>query len=95
MRKTLFLNPPSFEGYDGGSWVSLTTSVGGNTLDQAYDEGGAGAGRTIVADSSTIPSHCVVDGTVSNTDQPMRIAVNGNASSANVALEAGVVVRPR
>jgi len=37
--------------YDGG-WVS--TSGSGGTLDQAYDSGGAGAGRTITVDSGAV-----------------------------------------
>ena len=36
-----------FEGRLGSGWVSLTIPPGGNTLGQAYNEGGAGAGRTI------------------------------------------------
>ncbi len=31
-----------------------TGGVGGNTLDQAYDQGGAGAGRTVTADSGRV-----------------------------------------
>ena len=37
----------------GGNTVSLA-SVGGNTLDGAYNEGGAGAGRTITADAGAV-----------------------------------------
>ena len=37
--------------YDGG-WVSASGS--GGTLDQAYDSGGAGAGRTITVDSGAV-----------------------------------------
>ncbi|MCB0770238.1 MAG: hypothetical protein KDC00_07515 [Flavobacteriales bacterium] len=40
-----------FEYFDGLAWVPL---VGGGTLDQAYDFGGAGAGRTITADAGTV-----------------------------------------
>ncbi len=40
-----------FEYFDGATWVPF---VGGGTLDQAYDFGGAGAGRTITADAGAV-----------------------------------------
>ncbi len=43
--------------YNGTLWQSL--SSGKNTLDQAYDEGGAGLGRTITADTGAVS----IDGT--------------------------------
>lgn len=48
-----------------------------NTLDQAYDEGGAGAGRTIDVDSGA------VELTVSNTDNNVGLIVNQNDSTNN------------
>ena len=36
------------------SWVDPGTIVSGNTLDGAYDEGGAGAGRQITADNGAV-----------------------------------------
>ena len=38
---------------EGGTlkWSGNALSTGGNTLDQAYDEGGSGSGRTITADA--------------------------------------------
>ena len=40
---------------DGNGTITLSTGAGGgNTLDQAYDEGGAGAGRSITADSGAV-----------------------------------------
>lgn len=48
-------NTSSFWFYDGGAWVELVSgTVNGNTLDEAYDEGGAGAGRTIIADAGPV-----------------------------------------
>lgn len=44
--------------FDGTSNIDLT--AGGNTLDAAYDQGGAGAGRTITADTGAVQ----VDGSV-------------------------------
>ncbi len=35
-----------------GTWISIADTQ--NTLDQAYDEGGAGAGRTITADNGAV-----------------------------------------
>ncbi len=45
------LDTKSFWFYDG-SWTEL--KGGGNTLDQAYDEGGAGSGRVITADNGAV-----------------------------------------
>ena len=38
----------------GGNSVTLPSGSGGGTLDQAYDFGGAGAGKTITADSGPV-----------------------------------------
>lgn len=40
----------------GATWVTINVTGGGsgNTLDQAYDQGGAGSGRTITADSLAV-----------------------------------------
>lgn len=38
--------------YYSSSWVELLTA--GNTLDNAYDEGGVGSGRTITADNGSV-----------------------------------------
>ena len=43
--------------YSGSGWESLSTKS--NTLDEAYDEGGAGSGRIITADAGTV----VINGT--------------------------------
>jgi len=40
--------------YSGASWVALSAGSGDNTLDDAYDQGGAGAGRTITADTGAV-----------------------------------------
>ncbi len=42
------------DGSGNVSFVNANTIVTGNTLDQAYDEGGAGAGRTITADNGAV-----------------------------------------
>jgi hypothetical protein len=40
--------------WNGSSWGPGTDNTGGNTLDQAYDQGGSGAGRTINADAGAV-----------------------------------------
>lgn len=48
-------NTSSFWFYDGSAWVELVSgSVDGNTLDEAYNQGGPGAGRIITANSGTV-----------------------------------------
>lgn len=37
-----------------GNVSTLVTTIGGNTLDQAYDEGGPGAGRAVTVDSGAV-----------------------------------------
>lgn len=39
--------------YDGTAWVDLVAGSS-NTLDEAYDQGGAGAGRSITADAGAV-----------------------------------------
>jgi hypothetical protein len=41
------------EFYDGTAWQQVGAGIG-NTLDEAYDEGGAGNGRTITADNGAV-----------------------------------------
>lgn len=62
------------EFYNGASWGG---TVGGGTLDDAYDFGGAGAGRTIDADSGA------VEITVSDTDNNVGFIVNQNDTTNN------------
>jgi hypothetical protein len=65
---------------DGNGTITLSTGAGGgNTLDQAYDEGGAGSGRTIDADSGAVAI------TVSDTDNNGVLEVTQNDTSNNPA----------
>jgi hypothetical protein len=73
-----------FEGRVAGSWMSLTTSPGGNTLDQAYDQGGPGAGATITADAGAV----TIDGT-GGLDVVDDVNVGGNASVGGSLVTAG------
>ncbi len=79
--------------------TAATGGGGGNTLDQAYDEGGAGAGRTIIADAGAVniagPNGLTVNGNVgigtTNPGEKLEIAGNlmvtgaykGNISSSS------------
>lgn len=50
-------NGVGFYFFNGTTWVKIDSAT--NTLDQAYDQGGPGAGRTIVADANPVR----IDGT--------------------------------
>lgn len=45
-----------YEYWDGGAWVTIATgaSLTGTSLDDVYDAGGLGAGRTITADQGAV-----------------------------------------
>lgn len=45
---------PGFYYWQGGSWQSIHSGSDGNTLDQAYDQGGPGSGRTINATNGPV-----------------------------------------
>jgi len=48
-------NTSSFWFYNGGAWVELVSgTIDGNTLGEAYDQGGPGAGRIITADAGSV-----------------------------------------
>ena len=48
-------NGTNFQGYDGAQWINFgAATVGGNTLDDSYNEGGPGAGRIIDASSGAL-----------------------------------------
>lgn len=66
---------------DGTIQVTAVNSSGyGNTLDQAYDQGGVGIGRTIIADSGAV-----------NIDGPDGLTINGkvgiNTTNPNYLLD--------
>ncbi len=50
----------AIEYWNGSAIVTMTSGSGDNTLDDAYDQGGAGAGKTITADTGAV--------TITNTD---------------------------
>jgi hypothetical protein len=63
---TIFASSGGFKFPDGSVQTTAASGSGtGNTLDQAYDQGGAGAGRTITADAGAFEVNGV-DGVVFN-----------------------------
>lgn len=75
----------------GGNTIALPSGGGGNTLDAAYDQGGAGLGRIISADAGAveiidIPAAGIgLDATTSNTGS---VAIAGESTSAANAFSA-------
>jgi len=65
----------------GGSTVNLPAGGGGGSLDEAYDNGGAGLGRVITADAGAVQ--------VNNSN------ANGVGLDVNSAVTGGVAVRAR
>ena len=47
-------NGVGFYFFNGTQWIPITQTITGNTLDQSYDQGGAGVGRTITADNGAV-----------------------------------------
>lgn len=67
-------NGTNFQGYDGAQWINFgAATVGGNTLDESYNEGGPGAGRIIDASSGALRINgndgFVVTGTYGSGDE--------------------------
>ena len=61
----------------GGNSITLPAASGGGTLDQAYDFGGAGAGKTITADSGPV----TINGSGAGT-MGLSVTHNGTGSAA-------------
>ena len=62
---------------DGSSWAAINAGGGANTLNAAYDQGGAGAGRSIDVDSGAVTL------TVSDTDNNACLALVQNDTTNN------------
>jgi len=65
---------------------SVTLSTGGGTLDQAYDFGGAGAGRTITADAGSV----TINGPATNTGNPGISLLVTQAGTSTAAIGAQI-----
>ena len=75
----------------GGNSVTLPASASGNTLDQSYDQGGAGAGRSITADAGAVQinnSGSNTTGLEVNTGVSNSTAVLANVTGTGVGFRA-------
>ena len=69
---------------DAGTATLVTAGTGNNTLDEAYDQGGAGAGRSITADTGAVA--------ISNTDADAAFLFTLNASPGSAAALGGAQI---
>ncbi len=69
---------------DGGTATNLLASLSNNTLDQAYDQGGAGSGKAITVDSGAIA--------LANTDADTAWILTLNASPSGSAALGGLQI---
>jgi hypothetical protein len=69
---------------DAGTATALATGSGDNTLDNAYDQGGAGSGKAITADSGAVA--------ISNTDADTAWLFTLNASPSSAAALGGAQI---
>lgn len=84
--------------WNGSAWTPGTVSVtGGNTLDQAYDQGGSGAGSTITADNGAVSIEGTGGLTVTGDVSANRFSGNGaSLTSLNATnLSSGTVPSAR
>lgn len=70
--------------YDGSSFITLSTGSGDNTLDEAYDQNGDGAGRTITADTGAV--------LITNTDSDAAFMLDLTPTPGGSAASGGLVV---
>lgn len=72
---------PGYYYWNGTAWVRMAAggaSTPHNTLDKAYDEGGAGAGRVISADAGAV--------TINNTNATSSgLLINNNSTAAGIS----------
>lgn len=72
----------------GGAYADIVTGTG-NTLDQAYDSGGVGAGRIITADSGAVEiagtDGLVITQAVNTSESPTAFLVTGGAHTTLTA----------
>ncbi|MBI2968555.1 MAG: hypothetical protein HYY40_12195 [Bacteroidetes bacterium] len=75
----------SFWYFDGTQWVQVGAGSGGGTLDNAYDFGGPGLGRTIYADAN--PVEIIGTGTVTPNQGRLHVTtVGGSIPTPSVAI---------
>ncbi len=67
---------------DGTTQTTAAAGSGGNTLDQAYDQGGSGVGRTITADAGAV-----------NIAGPAGLTINGDVGIGTISPDAKLHVK--
>ncbi|MBN4061980.1 hypothetical protein JYU20_02135, partial [Bacteroidales bacterium AH-315-I05] len=83
-------NSNKFRAFENSTWTNLIGGGGGaNTLDQAYDQGGAGAGRIIAADAG--PVTITGTGVVTANQGRMHVTtVGGTAPTPSAAISGSI-----
>lgn len=69
---------------NASAWISLTSGTGDNTLDDAYDQGGAGVGRTITADTGAV--------VITNTDADAAFLLSVTPTPGSSAATGGISI---
>ena len=80
-------NQPGFYYWNNPGWIGIVTGTAGGTLDQAYDFGGAGLGKTITADTGAV--------TIAGTDGLVSTGVMGVGSLVPSAIGSRMIWNPR
>ena len=80
-------NPPGFYYWNNPGWVGIVSGTGGGTLDQSYDFGGAGLGKTITADTGAV--------TIAGTDGLVSMGTSGTGAIAPSGSGTRMVWNPR
>jgi hypothetical protein len=70
--------------YGASSWVALSSGTGDNTLDNAYDQGGSGSGRTITASDGAV--------TITSTDADTAYLLSVTPTPSSSAATGGVQI---
>ncbi|MBL0013922.1 MAG: hypothetical protein IPP30_09380 [Flavobacterium sp.] len=80
-------NPPGFYYWNNPGWVGIVSGSAGGTLDQAYDFGGAGLGKTIIADTGAV--------TIAGTDGLVSTGTSASGAPAPAGGGTRMVWNPR
>jgi len=75
---------------NASAWISLSAGTGDNTLDNAYDQGGAGAGKAVTVDSGAIAltatnaaNNTVLSLVQEDTAAASTLVITGSQATAN------------
>ncbi len=80
-------NQPGFYYWNNPGWIGIVTGTAGGTLDQAYDFGGVGLGKTITADSGAV--------LINGTDGLVSTGTSGSGAIAPAGAGTRMVWNPR